>query len=151
MRAGREAEGRILGQEALVSGQSAECQLLMGMVQRELELAPAAAVARLGSLGGEPEADLPQQFASGQAESVAAANPHEGFDGGAFELRRRAPDEIADALEGTILLALFNGSGRGCFTPMAYEPQSNSYCSPLPAPCSLHRAPNVAHVDIGQP
>src|SRR6266566_1057605 len=117
MRAGREAEGRILGQEALVSGQSAECQLLMGIVQRELELAPATAVARLGSLGGEPEADLPQQFASGQAESVAAAHPHEGFDGGAFELRRRAPDEITHAFEWTMLLSLDDGCRRGLFAP----------------------------------
>src|SRR5213593_1710671 len=123
MRAGREAEGRILGQEALVSGQSAECQLLMGMVQRELELAPAAAVARLGSLGGEPEADLPQQFASGQAESVAAANPHEGFDGGAFELRRRAADEIADALERAVSLPLLHRRGCRLFAPMPHESQ----------------------------
>src|SRR3989442_6987720 len=104
----REPERGVLGQQALVSGQSAECQLLVGMVQRELELAPAAAVARLGSLGGEPEADLPEQFASGQAESVAAAHPHEGFDRGAFELRRRAPNEIADALEGAVFLPVFN-------------------------------------------
>src|SRR5258706_11124980 len=119
MPAGREPERGVLGQQALVSGQPAECELFVGMIQGELELTPATAVTRLGGLGRQPEADLPEQLASRQTESVAATDPHEGFDGGALELRRRAPDEIANALEGTILLALCHGRGRGFFTPMA--------------------------------
>src|SRR6267143_5267619 len=105
MRAGREAERCVLGEQSLVGSESSECQLLMGMVQGELELTPAAAIARLGGLGRQQEADLPYQFAPGQAESVAAADPHEGLDSGAFELGRRAPDEIADALEWAIFLS----------------------------------------------
>src|SRR6266566_10088394 len=145
MPAGREPERGVLGQQALVSGQPAECQLFMGMIQGELELTPAAAVTRLGGLGRQPEADLPEQLASRQTESVAAADPHEGFDGAALERRRRAPDEITHAFEWTMLLSLENGCRGGLFAPMANEPQTNSEC------CRFNRAPDVAHVDIGQP
>src|SRR5256885_10990823 len=128
MPAGREPQRGVLGQQALVSGQPAECQLFMGMIQGELELTPAAALPRLGGLGRQPEADLPEQLASRQTESVAAADPHEGFDCGALERRRRAPDEIADAFESTMLLSLDDGCRGGLFAPMANEPQTDSEC-----------------------
>src|SRR6266478_988192 len=128
MSAGREPECGVLGQQALVSSEPAECQLLMGMIEGELELAPAAAVARLGRLGRQPEADLPQQLAPCQTESVAAADPHERFDRSAFELWRRAPDEITHAFEWTVLLSLDDGCRGGLFAPMANEPQTDSEC-----------------------
>src|SRR5712691_11087328 len=150
MTAGREPERGVLGQQALVSGKPDECELLVGMIQGELELAPAAAVARLGGLGRQPKADLPEQLAPRQPESVTAADPHEGFDGCAFELRRRAPDEITDALERAMLFALENGRRGGLFAPVSHKSQSNPHRSSLPAPCSLHSAPDIAHVDVGQ-
>src|SRR5689334_19772033 len=157
MPAGREAKSRILGQQALVRGEAAECQMFMGMIQGELELTPAAAVTRLGGPGRQPEADLPEQLAPREAESVAAADPHEGFDRGALERRRGAADEIAHAFEWAILLALDDGGRGGFLTPMTNESQTDSY-RPVPRGVApghatldgfFHRAPDVAHVDIG--
>src|SRR5436309_12752135 len=105
MPAGPEPARGVLGQQALVSCQHAECQQLLGMIQGELELAPAAAAARLGRLGREPETDLPQQLAPCQSESVTAADPHESFDRGSSELRRPGPDEITYACAWTLLFS----------------------------------------------
>src|SRR6266704_2147794 len=138
MPAGGESERGILGEQALVGRKAAKRQLLMGMVQRQLELPAAPAVRRARRFGREPETDLPEQLAPRQAEGIAPADPHKRFDAQAFELGRRTPDEIAYALEWAMLLALCNGRGRGCFTPVAHEPQSNSYRSPLPAPSAVH-------------
>src|SRR6266545_4797966 len=154
MPAGRESERGVLSQQALVSGQPAECQLLMGMIQGELELAPAAAVARLGGLGRQPKAGLPQQLAPSQAESVAATDPHERFDCGAFELRRRSPDEITHTCEWTMLLSLDDGCRGGLVAPMANEPQADPHRT-IPRGVAaghptLDRAPDVTHVDIRQ-
>src|SRR5947207_11330173 len=99
MSARREAKRGVFGQEAFVRGQPGECELLMGVIQGELELPPAASVARLRGFGGEPQTDLPQQFASSQAEAVTPADPHECFDRRALELGRGATNEIAAAFE----------------------------------------------------
>src|SRR5258708_21341037 len=127
MTAGRETERGVLGQQALVGGQPAECQLFMGMIQGELELTPATTVTRLGGFGRQPEADLPEQLAPRQAESVAATDPHEGFDGCALEIRRRTPDEIADALERPMLPPFLHRCGCRLFAPMPNESQSNAH------------------------
>src|SRR5260370_9233046 len=132
MTAGRETERGVLGQQALVGSQPAECQLFMRMIQGELELTPAAAVTRLGGLGRQPEADLPEQLAPRQAESAAATDPHEGFDACALELRRRAPDQIATALERAVLLSFYDRGGFRFFYSRAHEPQSNNHSPRFP-------------------
>src|SRR5947207_2642316 len=93
MPAGGESERGILGEQALVWRKAAKRQPLMGMVQRQLELPAAPAVCRARGLGREPQTDLPEQLAPRQAEGIATADPHERFDGGSFELGRRAADD----------------------------------------------------------
>jgi len=41
---GRRTRGGVLGQQAMVSGQPAECELFVGMIQGDAELTPATAV-----------------------------------------------------------------------------------------------------------
>src|SRR5438552_12075979 len=121
------------------------------MIQRQLELATPASVAAALGLGREPETHLPQQLAPGESEPITAADPHECFDRRSFESRRSSSYEIADALEWSMALSLFDGGSRGFFTPMSHESQSNAHCSLLPAPCSLfNRAPDVAAIEVRQ-
>src|SRR5260370_34091734 len=119
-------------------------------MQRRLELATASSVGGALGLGREPETPLPHQLAPGEPEPITAADPHECFDRRSFESRRSPSYEIADALEWSVALSLFDGGCRGFFTPMPHESQSNAHCSLLPAPCSrFNRAPDVAAIEVG--
>src|SRR5438477_210773 len=59
MAAGREAQRGILCEQTLMRCEAAEGQLLMGVVQRQLELPAAPAVHGARGLGWQPETDLP--------------------------------------------------------------------------------------------
>src|SRR6185503_16291545 len=125
MAARREAEGGVLGQEALVGGQTAEMELLVGVIQGQFKLPAPPAIARAGRLGWQTQPYLPEQLTPGQAEAIAPADPHQGLDRGALERGGRAADEIADALERTVALAFLDGCHCGFFAPMTNEPQAN--------------------------
>jgi hypothetical protein len=57
-----EPEDRVLGEHPLVGGDPAERQALVRVVERQLELAAAPAVAAAGGLGRQPQPDLPQEL-----------------------------------------------------------------------------------------
>src|SRR5437763_12890198 len=119
------------------------------MIERQLELATPSPVAAALSLGRDPETDLPQQLAPGESETITAADPHERFDCRSFERRWSPTNEIADAIERSVPLPLFHGRGRRLFAPVTDEPQSDSHCSLLSAPCSFfNRAPDIAAIDV---
>src|SRR3954465_15622530 len=106
MSARRESECGVLGQETLMRSKGTELQMLVRMIQCQFELAAAAAVARAGGLGRQPEAHLPEQPAACQAKASAATDPHERLDRRALELRRGTPDEVADAQKRPMRLPL---------------------------------------------
>src|SRR3954471_12238463 len=141
----RKAEGGVFSQKALVSSQATEPELFVGMVQGQLELPASPSIAGTGGLGGQPQSNLPEQLAPGEATYITPADPHERFDGGAFELWGRATDEIAHALEGTVALTLFDGCSGGLFTPVTNESKSHTQCRPF------NRTPHVARIEIRQP
>src|SRR6185369_10530630 len=132
MLARREAEGGVLGQEALMGGQTAEMELLVRVVQGQFELPAPPSVSRARRLGGKQQPHLPEQLAPGKAEAVAAADPHQCLDRGALELGRCSADEIADALELAVLFALLDRRRGGLFAPVADESQTNPNRSGVP-------------------
>src|SRR5438132_3187391 len=87
MAARREAEHGVLGEQSLACLEPAEAQVLERVLERQLELAPAAGVvARIGH-GRQPQAHLPHEVAPGEPEPVAPAHPHQVLDRRALELR----------------------------------------------------------------
>src|ERR1700752_790907 len=152
MPARREAKSGVLGQEALVGGQSAEMELLVGVVQGQLELAAGPAIAGAGGFGREPPPALPEQLAPGESEAVAPTDPHQSFDCRALELGGGTADEIADTLEWPVLLTLFDRPGCGFFAPVTDKAQTNSEPRGMaPGLATFDRAPDVALIDIRQP
>src|SRR4051812_34371164 len=151
MLARREAEGGVFSQEALVGGQTAEMEPFVGVIQGQFELAAPPAIARAGRLGRQPKSYLPEPLPPGQAKAVAPADPHQRFDCGALELGWRAANEVTDALERAVFFALCNGCRGGLFAPVADETKPDPNSSLLPAPYSLHSAPDVALIDVRQP
>src|SRR6185369_9220111 len=156
MLARREAEGGVLGQEALMGGQTAEMELLVRVVQGQFELPAPPSVSRARRLGGKPQPHLPEQLAPGKAEAVAAADPHQCLDRGALELGRCSADEIADAFERAVPFALLDRSRGGLFAPVTDESQADSESIRVPrgvAPghatlAGFDSAPDVALIDI---
>src|SRR5258705_9227031 len=144
MRARREAERGVFGEQPLVGREPAEAQVLVRVIERQLELAPAAPFTALLSLGGEPQSHLPEQLAAREAEAVAPAHPDEGLDRRALQARRSAPHKIPHTAERTALLALENGGGRGLLAPMPPEAEAN------PQGAGLDGTPHVAGVHVGR-
>src|SRR3989454_12716023 len=97
MAARREAEHGVLGEQSLAGLEPAEAQVLERVVERQLELAPAAGVVPRISRGRQPQAPLPHELAPGEPEPVAPAPPHQMLDRRALELRGRAPHDVAHA------------------------------------------------------
>ena len=76
MAARREAEHGVLGEQSLAGLEPAEAQVLERVVERQLELAPAAGVVPRMGRGRQPQAHLPHELAPGESEPVAPAHPH---------------------------------------------------------------------------
>src|SRR2546430_16408185 len=99
MAARREAEHGVLGEQSLACLEPAEAQVLERVLERQLELAPAAGVvARIGH-GRQPQAHPPHELAPGAPQPVAPAPPPPVLDPPAPELRGRAPHPPAPAPE----------------------------------------------------
>src|SRR5207247_10344919 len=138
-------EGRILGEGTFARGQAAEGKPLVRVAQGQLELAPAAPVARPLGLGREPQPHLPEQLPARKAEPVAPAHPDEGLDRRAFQRGGGTPHEVADAAVWTVLLPLGHSGGRRLLAPVAYEAEPNAERAVLDG------TPDVAPVHVGQP
>src|SRR5438034_1903078 len=122
MAARGEAQDLVLGEHPLICLHAAEAQPLVRVVEWQLDLAPPARVSAALGFGRQPQPHLPQQLTPGEPEVVAPAHPHEVLDPGALELWRRAAHEVAEAPEGSALLALENDRSRGFLSPIANEP-----------------------------
>src|SRR2546426_12308198 len=133
MAARGEPQHRVLGEQPLGRREPAEAQALVGVVERELELAAAARFAAALRIGREPEA-------------VAPAHPHQVLDRSPLEPGRRAAYEVTDTPIGTVSLALLHDFARRILTPIPYEPEPD----PHGTGSLLHRAPHVAHVHVRQ-
>src|SRR5205809_865142 len=156
----REPQHRVFGEQPLVRREAAEAHALVRVVERQLELAPAARVAAALRLGREPQPHLPQQLAACEPKAVAPSHPHQVLDRGAFELGRCAPHHVADAPERAAPRAFRHGRGRRLFAPIPDEreayPHGTSSLSPFPGlpPAAFlvfNCAPHVAHVHVRQP
>src|SRR5207245_8580369 len=85
MAARGEPQHCVLGEQPLGRREPAEAQALVGVVERELELAAAARFAAALCFGREPQPHLPQQLAPREPEAVAPAHPHQVLDRGPLE------------------------------------------------------------------
>src|SRR5437870_13211366 len=136
MAARREAEHAVLGEQSLAGLEPAEAQVLERVVERQLELAPAASVVPRMGRGRQPQAHLPHELAPGESDPVAPAHPHQILARRALELRGRAPHDVAHAPERAALLALGHDRGRRLLAPISDEreayPHDTSYPSPFP-------------------
>src|SRR3989442_2929725 len=97
MAARREAEHGVLGEHSLAGLEPAEAQVLERLVERELELAPAARLVARIALWRKPEPYLPQKLKPGEPEPGASAHPHEVLDSRTLELRVHQPHGAAHA------------------------------------------------------
>ena len=88
MQLGREAEHSVLGDHAVVGLEVRKVDACVRIVEHEFGLrmigAPAAAL--LVGLGAEPQAGLPQEFASRQAPTLESPDPDQVFDRGPFPI-----------------------------------------------------------------
>src|SRR2546422_6673678 len=85
MAARGEPQHCVLGEQPLGRREPAEARALVGVVERELELAAAARFAAALRIGREPQPHLPQQLAPREPEAVAPAHPHQVLDRAALE------------------------------------------------------------------
>src|SRR5689334_19492850 len=113
----RESQDGVLGEQPLVRRQPAEAEAFVRMVERELELAPAARTGAVLGFGRQPQSHLPQELAPREPEAVASPDPHEMLDGGALEIGGGTADEVADAQERTAPLPLEHEGSRRLLAP----------------------------------
>src|SRR5437773_7197417 len=157
MAARSEPQDGVFGEQPLGRLEATEPESLVGMVDRQLELPPAARVHSVLRFRRKPQPHLPEELTAGEPEAIASPYPHEMLDRGALELGRGAAHEIADAHVPAPLFALDHHAGRRLLTPVPNEPEPHSHCigmnrSLLPAPRShFYRAPHVARVHVGDP
>src|SRR5947209_3877089 len=156
----REPHHRVFGEQPLVCRETAEAQVLERVVERELELAPAACLAAPLRLGREPQPHLPQQLAPRQAEAVAPAHSYQMLDRVALELGGCPPHEIAGAPERAAARAFRHDRGRRLLAPVPDEPEPHPHASPIlshfpglqPATSpAFNRTPHVARVHAREP
>src|SRR2546422_10383030 len=126
MAARGEPQHRVLGEQPLGRREPAEAQALVGVVERELELAAAARFAAALRFGREPQPHLPQQLAPREPEAVAPAHPHQVLDRGPLEPGRRAAHEATDTPRGTHSLALLPHCARRLGPPRPNAPQPDT-------------------------
>src|SRR5438876_11664234 len=164
MAARGEPQHCVLGEQPLGRREPAEAQALVGVVERELELAAAARFAAALRIRREPQPHLPQQLAPREPEAVAPAHPHQVLDRSPLEPGRRAAYEVTDTPIGTVSLALLHDFARRILTPIPYEPEPDPHCgmdgkdgrggtvsAALAAPAVLNRTIHIAQIDIRQP
>src|SRR5438034_1544624 len=126
MAARGEPQHRVLGEQPLGRREPAEAQALVGVVERELELAAAARFAAALRIGREPQPHLPQQLAPREPEAVAPAHPHQVLDRSPLEPGRRAAYEVTDTPIGTVSIALLHDFARRILTPIPYRSEEHT-------------------------
>src|SRR5205809_6295668 len=122
MAARGEPQHLVLGEQPLGRREPAEAQALVGVVERELELAAAARFAAALRIGREPKPHLPQQLAPREPEAVAPAHPHQVLDRSPLEPGRRAAYEVTDTPRATAWIAPLHDFARRIVTPTPHDP-----------------------------
>src|SRR3972149_6347063 len=128
----------------------AEREVLVGVIQRHLELMPHARRIPLLVLGREPQAYLPEQLPTREPKAVASAHPDQMLNGIARQLGRRAAHQVTQALEGTAALALVHHLLRGVFAPLAEEREAYADGRVSVIRCPLSGIRGVRPGDHGQ-
>src|SRR2546428_12746142 len=95
MAARGEPQDGVFGEQPLGRLEATEPESLVGMVERQLELPPAARVHSVLRFRRKPQPHLPEELTAGEAEAIASPSPHQMLDRGAPELGRGAADENA--------------------------------------------------------
>ena len=134
MPTGGEAEHPVLRQQSLGGGEITEAQVLIGVIERELELVTHPRRVGAAVFGREPKAHLPEELASSQPELIAPTDPDQILDRGAGELGRGTTHQVAKAAIRTVLLSLDHHLFRHFLAPIPDESETDPHPCPLSLP-----------------
>src|SRR5947208_15653884 len=97
MAARSEPQDGVFGEQPPGRLEATEPESLVGMVERQLELPPAARVHSVLRFRRTPQPHLPEELTAGAPQAIPSRHPHEMLDPGALQLVRGAAHEIAGA------------------------------------------------------